>query len=447
MTPRQTRLLVVMALAVLAMLGFLGWTVWSTLNAPVNTVSLLPTPLPPSPTPTPTRDPFTLTPSPTPPFEMRETGEIAAAVAQARELLPRWETPFNFVSEYELSIILHYRYQTVQPFPVREQRTLQILDLWPEGPVSVDAVAQAKSAAALYLPEEEQLYLRRDWTGSADNLRKLLAYSFARAIPEQHGNLQRLRADAPTLDQRLALDAVAEGDAWFSLTRYVGLAPDDPATAELSALIARAAYPQWRAQDPLVFDLNWLALKMGAHFAAARYAQGGIPALDEALRRPPRSTEQLLYPDRYAADDRPMLVEPVTPPLGRGWQITLTETLGAAMMQVMLETVLPPNSFAVEGWGGDLIQVWEGPDGARLYIWQTVWDSGSAAAVMVSPFKTLLPQRVAATGTSVLPAGLPRGQWWTGRRGGAFFYRTANHIWLIWGDDPDVVKAATSIIP
>lgn len=448
MTSRQIRLLALMGVTLLAVVGVLGWSVWTTLNTPTATVSPLPTlsPLTLAP-PTPTAAPPIPMASPTPAFDFSEVGEISAAVSRARELLPRWETPFTFVTEYELSVILYHRYEEVQPFPVREQRTLQILDLWPTSPVRADVVAQAQAAGAIYISEEGQLYLRRDWAGSADILCKLLAYGYASALPEQYGNLNRLRAEAPTLDQRLALDALAEGDAWFTLTRYAGLAPDDPATAELSALIARAAFPQWRADDT-VLDLNWLSLTMGSRFAAARYADGGIPALDAALRRPPRSTEQLLHPERYAADDHPVLIEPAELQLGRGWELTLTETLGEALMQITFDAWSPIGSAPiVSGWGGDLLQIWDGPDGARLYLWQTAWDAGQDAATLLPQFKELLPRRIGYVRDTTLPAGLPHGNWWASFHGAAFLYRQANRIWLVWGDDPESVRAAAATLP
>ena len=452
MTARQRLILGGFAILVMSVVGWLSrqvWESWQTYQD-LSPIATLVMPTAPPLSSTATAPPVTPSPSLTPPFDLREAGEIANVVSQARELLPRWEIPFTFVSEYDLSVRLYRRYEASPPFPVSEQRALTLLGLWPtDADVQADVVRQAQHAAALYLPEEGQLYLRRDWRGSQETLRKLLAYSYARALPEQHGNLGHLRREAASLDQRLALDALAEGDTWFTLSRYAGLAPDDPATGELSALIAKAVFPQWRAQDELLLDLNWLSLIMGSRFAAARYADGGIEALNAALRRPPRSTEQILHPDRYAAGDEPQILEPLRLDLGRSWELTLTETIGEALMQITFDNW--PNGGAppqVQGWGGDLLQVWEGPEEARLFVWQTTWDSGDDASTLYAQFRTFLPRQIDATSTTNRPLGLRLvGLWWENDNRAAFLYRDAAAIWLLWGDDVEAVTRAAQSLP
>ncbi len=441
LTLRQRRVLLGLFIVLLLVLGGMGWFVWTTTRA-LPTVSLLPTPSPmPTWTPTPTLTPIP-TPTSTPFFETGEAGQVAREVADAREVLPRWETPLTFVDTYDLSVILYRYYQETPPFPLSARRVLEVLDLWPSIDVEPDPVTQAEMVAATYLPEQRQLYIRRDWEESFRRLRSQAAYGYARALPEQYGDLARLRADATTVDQRLAIDALARGDALVTFWRYANVKPGSPAAEAMQGLIEPAMLPVWQDTSPELDALTRLSLNLGVDFALARYEAEGLSALDAALRNPPRTTEQVLHPLTYEEYEASALLEPLTPELDAGWTLTQTETVGQALMQLAFDTwSRDAITLTAESWDGDLLQVWQGPGQAEVVLWQIAWDANRMAVDVEAQISALLPRRVPGyVRETDRPEGLPRGTWWEGSQGAAFLYRYLDRMWLIWGDDPLAVQ-------
>lgn len=461
LTRRQRIILAALALGVVLVMGLLAWSVWRTVRGTMHaepvvspvptprsqTVSPLPTPTPqPSATPT-----VTPSPTPTPAFDVSRAGLVAEEVADARQSLTRWGTPLTLVGKTGMAQAIYRHYQVWPPLVIRARPALEGLRLWFWETLRLDVVAQTEATAAFYAPHTEELILRRDWPGDLETLETHLAYGYARALPDQYGDLLTLIDEAPTLDRKLALIAIAEGDALVSTMLYRGLDPESAAARRLRMEIAQAICPRWQLEDALLEDLTCLAYRLGSQFAVAQYQAGGTEALDELILRPPRSTEQLLDHERYVAFEQPVLLPPLTPELGDDWVLTTTETLGQALMGVVLAEwlQLPDGDIAeVVGWGGDLLQVWQGPEAETLAVWQIAWDDNSAAVRTYGALKEALPRplvpgRISDTTPT---AGLPRGRWWAGREGAAFLYRRSDTLWLIWGTGADPVEIAASAI-
>ncbi len=462
LTSKQRRILLGMLVGLIAVLGLLGWNVWRAISLP-QAPSPLPTPTPrptltPSLTPTPT---VTLTPSatptatPLPPFDIAQAGMIASGVYDARGRLSRWSTPLTLVNDkLGMSVILYRLYDAYPPLVVQLQPYLQSLRLWYWEELRVDPVAQTPAVAALYASDTEELYLRRDWPGARDVLEWQIAYGYARAVPDQYGDLPRLIANADSLDHRLALSAVGDGDALFSLWRYAGAQPGSARAQALTDVIADAITPRWRLiTDPLLDDISQLSLQLGDAFVTDLYAQGGAAAIDAAVLRPPRSTAQLLHAERYLADDMPQVLTPLQPQLGRGWVLSATDTLGEALLRLALvewsDGAITAGTIAerISGWDGDLLQVWGGPESATgtptdVVVWKTVWDSNRSAVNFYGTLVEMMPQPLLSgpIEDTVPPGRLLGGRWWAGPEGAVSLYRNTNRVWLVWGTDAAVVE-------
>jgi hypothetical protein len=471
LTRSQRRILSALALSVVAVTGILVWSVWSTLGQPV-TPSPLPTPsAPPAtatlmPSATPTSTP-TVTPSPTPPasFDISQAGIIASEVAEARNVSARWGTPLTLVDTTGMARVLHTHYQDNPLLVTRLRPVLTAFNLWFWDSLRVDVVTQSARAASFYSPQLRELYLRRDWTGTQEALQMHLAYGYARAVPEQVGNLRSLQQEAfsgasITVDRELALQAVAEGDAFVAVLLHLGVTPGSPRAAQIQAELAQAVCPVWQANDALLKDLACIAFELGAHFATTLYNEGGTAALDTALLRPPRTTTEILHPELYLrplsmdtelAQNGVRLLSPMQPSLGRGWRLVTTETMGEAVVGIIMQewsdSVSAPEAFS--GWSGDLLEVWETAEGARVAVWQTTWDGSVIAGRFYGQVVNVLPRAlVAGTITDTTPpAGLPRGRWWSGHEGAVFLYRYREQVWLIWGTDADAVETIAGKIP
>ncbi len=212
------------------------------------------------------------------------------------------------------------------------------------------------------------------------------AHEVVHALQDQHFDLDALTDDELDSEARAAVRALAEGEA--ELVQYFYLFESDYFTQEEFDSIANARdqtgsdflddYP-----PVLVNDLSF-PYTSGVNFVVELYREGGFAAIDAAWANPPRSTEQILHPDRYHDDDRPQLVSlpPLTATLGAGWELLDEDVLGEFYLREYLAQQLPERSVeqAATGWGGDRYAVyWNAADEALVMVLRLVWDTPADA--------------------------------------------------------------------
>jgi hypothetical protein len=114
----------------------------------------------------------------------------------------------------------------------------------------------------------------------------------------------------------------------------------------------------------------------GAEFMRWWEAQGGGQPLPTAETLP-RSTEQILHPDRYASGDEPVTVRFVEP----ADDVLHEDTMGELELQIWSTEIRGGGEVLTDlaiGWGGDRFRVLRTPDGPALIL-QTVWDDSVSA--------------------------------------------------------------------
>lgn len=255
-----------------------------------------------------------------------------------------------------------------------------------------------------------------------------LVWRLALAFGDQrHGLGERGQEIGPSFDAQLALAATRQGGA--DITKQLFWAKkklDDAMPKEHLAGVVAAA-EKWERETsyvasmvvPRLFvrvsDFPW---RRGGIFMETLRQNGGMGALDKVLASPPVSTEQVLHPEKYVADERPVAIDALaldtflaTRGFTRVWRTTLGE-LGSA---VVLETHAKESASAsAAGWGGDTLTYYEDGDKRPLVAWATAWDTESDA----KEFQTACAKLAKALSGEVFrkgPAvvffvGLPAGQ-------------------------------------
>lgn len=121
--------------------------------------------------------------------------------------------------------------------------------------------------------------------------------------------------------------------------------------------------------------------RRGAVFALTQYRAG---KLDAAFAKPPVSTEQVLHPEKYAAGEQPVAIDPAAADeflAAKGYKPTYKTTLGELGVAILLETHFPKEDLVAvsEGWGGDTFAVYEKEGSPPLALWLTEWDTADDA--------------------------------------------------------------------
>jgi len=413
-----------------------------------------PSPATPSPA-VPASTAAILTPSPTPaplPNEgiwsqvqaARLFDQIAHQVETARSLSPRAEVPLTFLDEREMTTFLRRLHAGRDP----EAQLLPYvaLGLLPDASISI----HVHQAAGVYVPEQKQLYIATGRPADSGDGQSLLAHAHAHALQDQHFDLGAMDARATTSDGKLAVEALIEGDATL-LTAFYRY--QDPAAADwehLTALLRQAERPSYGGEldgDEVWGRLQNFPYREGRLFADALFQAGGWEAINRAYTRPPRSTEQVLHPERYlGGQDDPAYV--VVPYLGEGWELLLRDTLGEFVTGLYLGTSLPEETAwrAADGWGGDTFVVWEHEDGGQARVWRTIWDSGAEAEEFERALVATIPHRYLLAQSLDPPEGL-EGQWWETGSEAVYISRVARYVTFADGPDAGLLADVVGVLP
>jgi hypothetical protein len=187
------------------------------------------------------------------------------------------------------------------------------------------------------------------------------------ALQDQHFTLSDLGDTAvnQNSDANLALRALAEGEAMVLQERYLQAgyfsAAEQTEIRNISEVRLRTiAQAQGRSQAPEIWGTTFMfPYNQGQQFVNAIYNRGGWAGVNEAWNQPPVSTEQILHPDRYFAQDMPqeVRVPDLLPQLGDGWEEIARTTLGEFYLRQYLgqrdRLDAATLNLAATGWGGD----------------------------------------------------------------------------------------------
>lgn len=210
-------------------------------------------------------------------------------------------------------------------------------------------------------------------------------------------------------DEVLARTALFEGDANLVTYEY------------LAHLAKRTAEDLFASQGDLPFDAGaWMGLPevdtaprylresfqmpytSGVAFVRAIRARGGWEAVNRAHADPPRSTEQVLHPEKYLGERDPP-EEVRLPPLGEvfpGRTVVRENTLGEFGMRVMFHEIEGEfiefiHGAVCAGWGGDRYAVLESPaSGERTLVFASVWDTDGDAALFFDRYRVASGRKV-----------------------------------------------------
>ncbi|MBI5104456.1 MAG: hypothetical protein HZB46_05620 [Solirubrobacterales bacterium] len=257
---------------------------------------------------------------------------------------------------------------------------LALMGLVPRG--AEDELTDADDAAAdilgLYDDQTRELYVIEDAPGGPAQRELTIAHELTHALDDQRFDLDDPRIDAGD-DEAAARPALAEGSATDVELRYAarhlrGARPRRP-----------HAIPASQRRADYVGSSELFRYLDGARFVAALRRRGGEQAVNRALRgHEPRSTEQVLHPDKYFAQEEPVRVRAdLAGVFGDGWREAVTGTLGEFDTgQLLLYGANAARSVdraranrAAAGWGGGRYWMLRGPDQGQAVVLSWAWDS------------------------------------------------------------------------
>lgn len=215
------------------------------------------------------------------------------------------------------------------------------------------------------------------------------AHEYVHALQDSKYNLTDLELENASDDHSRAISALVEGSAivaeyLFFESLSQDLQQEIAATIEEEQEEEDVDEPEAVSEAPRIISetFGW-AHSEGLDFASYLYFQDGLAAIDRAFHDLPRSTEQILHPQKYLDGESPHLVElpDISLAVGQGWVEQEVGTLGELMTGIYLGTFIDEEQAlsAAEGWGGDRYSLLKDDRDrwmiAMLHSWDSVIDA------------------------------------------------------------------------
>ena len=266
-----------------------------------------------------------------------------------------------------------------------------------------------------------------------------IAHEFVHVLQDQHFDIGGyFDTHRDNQDRILAARFIIEGDASNSEALFedlaVALAPElDP---------RRDRAPGLTGSVPPLLQLIFTApYTTGVRVVAQVLRDEGQAGVDALLVELPPSTEQLLHPDKRAADEQPIDVDApdVSGVLGESWRAVGSDTVGEFILRILLSPVTggAVATQAAAGWGGDRLTAYRGPDDASLLVWESRWDTLTDAEELVAALRSWLPARTGAPVVELAPGTELRSD---GPRASAWMRRSGDAVFVVIGEAAAAVE-------
>ena len=217
-------------------------------------------------------------------------------------------------------------------------------------------------------------------------------------------------------DWAVAISCLVEGDATL-LGQGIGFAsiqgnPPGPvvtALADSAGAMAAQMRAMFNAPGLREYPLALREMLLGRYaiglvFAAEVFKQGGLEALDAAYDQPPRSTEQILHPEKFLGPevDEPTVLTGGDPTaaLGDGWALRIAHVLGEFEASILFTETLGRDRArrAADGWDGARYFFCEREGAPGFVGLVSVWDSADEAREFAGAWADWAAQRDGAKG-------------------------------------------------
>ena len=237
-----------------------------------------------------------------------------------------------------------------------------VLDLCTES----DALLQAsrdlsgEGVVGYYDPEEKSLTVIRDEDTFGALKWMTYAHEYTHALQDEHFDLLMLKSEEETFDSTKAIGALVEGDAKLVEYLFYESLPPEPQAGLATSIEDTGrefSESQQVTEAPRILreTFGW-EHSAGLDFVFWLYLEGGFDAVDKAYENLPRSTEQILHPEKYLSGEGPhdVTLPELASALGNGWHQTDAGVMGELLTGIYLGTFLPEDrtDSAAEGWGG-----------------------------------------------------------------------------------------------
>ena len=346
---------------------------------------------------------------------------VESQVVAIRGLQPKRPVARQFIDGAELRTMFttEFDQETPPTYLAANERLYKALGLIPADAnlrtLSLDLLSSG--VAAFYRDDESKLYVVSKSGKPGATERFYFSHEYDHALQDQNSTIFKdFNGVLDQSDELLARQAIYEGDATLLMTQW---AAANLSGSDLLELLAAASDPAAQAAlagtPPILSEALQFPYTTGFSYVTGVQSKGGWPEVNAYFTKMPKSTEQILHPEKYTAGEAPIKVTmpaDLATHLGAGWSVPLQDTFGELQIGIWLRGGGVPADAATKaaaGWGGDRLAVMEGPNGEWAVAMQTVWDTAADATEFEAAARTALGK--AGGSAQVLPGTGGKTRW------------------------------------
>ena len=254
----------------------------------------------------------------------------------------------------------------------REERAI---DLWLQWQLGVRPLGSDGSAVPPGNPRElvagyyehDSGHIVVEQEGELDDEYVVLAHELGHAAVDQVFGISDKESLHLVDDETLATTARIEGDATLLELRFLGrFSGPEPVKKYVKDLVTGRSLREERddgaphaVMERFSFPYRW-----GLAFACSVFERGGWPAVDRMHRRPPTTTAEIMFPERYLKKQRSKEPRPLgSPP--KSWKLRAEGSIGAADLKSLFEAPADSVYLALSrplaraaAWDGGAYKLW-----------------------------------------------------------------------------------------
>lgn len=343
--------------------------------------------------------------SPNPPTELdAAVDELVDFVEQARESEFVSDPVVRFYDDeaFEERIVETFLDDEALELTDIEEKLYTALGLLEPGTSMLDLVIELLSSGVIgfYDPETAELAVRG--TDLTPYVASTVVHELVHALDDQLHDLDKPEWDELTIDESNALTSLVEGDARRIEGEWIATLSQSERVEYAAGEKAAAGDADYEAFPSWLVALLLAPYELGEELLSQFDDEGEIDAL---FADPPESTEQVMDPTAFAADEQPVAV-----PIPEADGVVVDEgTLGALMLYLMAVDAVGPSeaSTLASGWGGDAYVVYE--DGNRVcVVVDVIGDSAGETASIASALEAYAAASSAEASVQSVAGGSPR---------------------------------------
>lgn len=346
-----------------------------------------------------------------PPAIAAQMDEIQKQVITLRGLLPRQTisremlTPAELGEKVKSEFFAEYTPQDA----AEDAYELWALGLLPENFDLIDLYTRlySEQVAGFYDPKTKEMFVVGGDFGGVE--RMTYAHEFTHLLQDQVYDLREgLKFDDQYCEEApercAAVQSLVEGDASLAEQFWFLRHATEEDRGEIAQLAQTYASPVFDSAPQYLQDDFLFPYQRGMEFVQSIYDQGGWEAVNRAYENPPVTTEQILHPEKYPAEQGlPTSLPDLKNAAGNctlisesglgEWYLYLQMARGAQESWQQPETEA---RRAAAGWGGDRYAVYRCETGP-LVVHQIIWDSEKDATEYYQAFSVYLEKRFSPT--------------------------------------------------